>query len=61
VNVSPQSQALSLPNQAGKRWGLHPVQRAASAADRRPATEARISDEGLFTVPARSAVVWVIE
>jgi pullulanase-type alpha-1,6-glucosidase len=61
VNVSPQSQALSLPAHAGKHWQLHPVQRAASAADRRPAAQARISEEGLFTVPGRSAVAWVLE
>jgi hypothetical protein len=60
VNVSPEPQSLLLPSQAGKRWTLHPVQRAATAADPR-AREARVDDRGVFTVPGRTAVVWVLE
>jgi pullulanase/glycogen debranching enzyme len=60
VNVSPQAQSLLLPSQAGKRWQLHPVQRAVAAADPR-VREATASDAGIFSVPARTAVVWVVE
>jgi len=60
VNVSPEVQSLLLPSQAGKRWVLHPVQRAASAADKR-AQQATATDQGIFSVPARTAVVWVVE
>jgi pullulanase/glycogen debranching enzyme len=60
VNVSPQAQSLLLPSQAGKRWVLHPVQRAASAADTR-VQQATVTDAGVFGVPARTAVVWVVE
>jgi pullulanase-type alpha-1,6-glucosidase len=60
VNVSPQSQSLLLPAQAGKAWVLHPVQRAATAADPR-ARQASASQAGVFVVPARTAVVWVLE
>jgi pullulanase/glycogen debranching enzyme len=60
VNVSPQTQSLLLPAQAGKPWLLHPVQRAATAADAR-AKSATASAAGVFTVPARTAVVWVLE
>jgi hypothetical protein len=60
VNVSPESQSLLLPSQAGKPWRLHPVQRGASAADQR-ARQASVTDTGIFSVPARTAVVWVLE
>jgi len=60
VNVSPQPQSLLLPAQAGKHWQLHPVQRLASAADPR-ARAATASPQGIFSVPARTAVVWVVE
>jgi pullulanase len=60
VNVSTQAQSLLLPAQAGKHWQLHPVQRAATAADKRP-LQASASDSGVFSVPARTAVVWVVE
>jgi pullulanase/glycogen debranching enzyme len=58
VNVSPETQSLLLPAQAGKRWVLHPVQRAGADARVR---EASVSPQGVFTVPGRTAVVWVIE
>ncbi|MEO8160508.1 MAG: pullulanase-type alpha-1,6-glucosidase [Arenimonas sp.] len=61
VNVSPSEQQLSLPAQAGKAWVLHPVQRVASASDGRPRAQARFTAAGAFTVPGRSAVVWVLE
>jgi pullulanase len=60
LNVSPASQTLVLPEEIGKRYVLHPVQ-AAGAADAR-AQEARFdARDGMFGVPGRSAVVFVIE
>ena len=61
VNVSPKTQTLVLPEEAGKRYVLHPVQRAAGAADKR-ARQARFDPgEGRFDVPPRTTVVFVIE
>jgi len=62
INVDKQAQSLALPEHSRKRWRLHPVHRAAKAADRRAATESRVVREtGAFTIPPRSAVVFVIE
>ena len=61
INVSPEVQTLVLPEEARKAYVLHPVQRAADAADTRP-REARYDPaSGRFTIPPRSAVVYVIE
>jgi len=60
LNVSPESRTLLLPEAAGKAWTLHPVQAAADAADVRP-KQARHDRSGRFTVPGRTAVVYVIE
>ncbi|MGH8077887.1 MAG: alpha-1,6-glucosidase domain-containing protein, partial [Lysobacter sp.] len=60
VNVSPQLQTLRLPQERGKAYVLHPVHRAAGAADRRPIDAARFdAATGEFRVPARTAVVYV--
>ena len=41
---------------------LHPVHRAANAADRRPVEAASYQAQtGAFTIPPRSAVVYVVE
>jgi pullulanase len=62
VNVSPASQALDLPELARRPWRLHPVQRAAAAADPRPRDAASHDpDTGRFTVPPRTTVVYVLE
>jgi pullulanase/glycogen debranching enzyme len=51
---------LVLPEHAGKPWSLHPVH--ASGADPRPRQSARAATEaGRFTVPPRTALVWVLE
>ena len=61
LNVSPQAQTLVLPEEAGKRYALHPVLRVESAADRR-AREARfVPRDGRFLVPPRTTVVFVVE
>ncbi|WP_411832273.1 alpha-1,6-glucosidase domain-containing protein [Pseudoxanthomonas mexicana] len=62
VNVSPQAQTLTLDGHAGKRYVLHPVHRTAGAADARPREQARYdAADGSFSVPARTAVVYVVE
>jgi pullulanase len=62
INVSPEAQTLMFPEESAKSYVLHPVQRATDAADTRPAQEARYDPRrGRFTIPARSAVVYVAE
>jgi len=59
VNVDRQPQTLTLDADKGKAWVLHPVH--AAGADRRPANEASVEPaSGRFVVPARSAVVYVV-
>ncbi len=61
VNVSAETQTLWLPEQAGKRYALHPVQAATTATDQRPRREAQYNPRtGRFTVPARTAIVYVM-
>ncbi|NUS39107.1 MAG: DUF3372 domain-containing protein, partial [Lysobacter sp.] len=61
VNVDKVAHALVLPDERGKPYRLHPVQRDA-AADPRPRGQARVdAGNGRYTVPPRSAVVYVIE
>ena len=61
INVSPEAQTLALPEEAGKAYVLHPVQRAAQAIDDRPKAARYAAGSGRFTIPARTAVVYVIE
>ncbi|AKC87655.1 alpha-1,6-glucosidase [Pseudoxanthomonas suwonensis] len=62
LNTSPQAQALDLPSERGKRYALHPVHLAAGAADPRPREQARFDPaRGHFTVPPRTALVYVLE
>lgn len=62
INVSPDAQRLVLPEHAGKRWTLHPVHRSPQAADDRPRRHGRYqAGSGRFTVPARTAMVYVVE
>jgi len=61
VNVDKVAHDVVLPGQAGKAWVLHPVQAAAGAADQRPRTQAAVvTATGTFTVPPRTAVVYVV-
>ncbi len=62
VNASPDAQALAIPELAGRPFVLHPVHRAADAADTRP-RDAAVHDRasGHFTLPARTALVYVVE
>jgi len=60
LNADKAAHTLALPELRGRHWALHPVHRAAQAADRRIAQEARADDStGRFTLPARSAVVFI--
>ncbi len=61
INVSPEAQTLVLPEEVGKRYVLHPVQAAADAADTRPKAARHSPRDGRFTIPPRTAVVYVIE
>jgi len=60
LNADKQPHALDLAGLSGRHWQLHPVHLAPHAADTRIAQEARADDAtGRFTLPARSAVVFV--
>jgi hypothetical protein len=62
VNVDKRPRELLLPGERGKAYVLHPVHRAAGAADRRPVDSALYdASTGRFLVPARTAVVYVVE
>ena len=62
VNVDKVEHGIELPDQAGKAYQLHPVQAAATAADARVRDGARVDRAtGRFMLPARSAVVYVVQ
>ena len=61
INVDKVAQTLTLPQEAGKSYRLHPVHTAKSAADKRPLAAKLDSATGRFTVPARTALVYVIQ
>ncbi|MDZ4350512.1 MAG: alpha-1,6-glucosidase domain-containing protein [Xanthomonadaceae bacterium] len=62
INADVREHSLTLPELAGRDWRLHPVHRAAAAADTRPANQARVATEtGQFRIPARTALVYVVE
>jgi pullulanase/glycogen debranching enzyme len=62
INVDVAAQALVIPGAAGKPFHLHPVQRRGAAADRHAAAESRFEPStGRFTIPPRSAVVFVVD
>ncbi|MEP6504157.1 MAG: alpha-1,6-glucosidase domain-containing protein [Betaproteobacteria bacterium] len=60
LNADKLAHTLDLPALRGRHWALHPVHLAARAADRRIAQAAGADDAaGRFTLPARSAIVFV--
>ena len=62
VNVDVEPHTLQFDGERDKRYVLHPVHRAYAATDRRAAEQARYdAANGGFTVPARTAVVFVVE
>jgi pullulanase-type alpha-1,6-glucosidase len=61
LNASVGAQSITLAQARGQPWVLHPVQRAAAAADRVVATQAAFDPAtGRFSVPGRSAAVFVL-
>jgi pullulanase len=59
INVGTAAQTVTIAALAGKAFVLHPAH--TSGADRRPATAARYNAaDGAFTLPARTAVVFVV-
>ncbi len=62
VNVDVEPHTLEFDGERGKRYVLHPVHRASGAIDRRAAEQARYdATSGRFTIPARTAVVFVVD
>ena len=61
INVDVVAHTVTAPGEARKSYVLHPVQRAKNAADKRVFDARYESATGAFTVPARSAVVYVVE
>ena len=62
VNVDKIQQALVIPAMQRKNFVLHPVHLAPSAADKRVSAAARFdAASGEFVIPARSAVVFVVQ
>ena len=61
INVSPEPRSLRLPEEAGKTYVLHPVQAATEAGDSRAKQASYVASDGRFTVPGRTAVVFVVE
>jgi pullulanase/glycogen debranching enzyme len=60
VNVDKTAQTVTVDALKGKAYTLHPVHSAAGAADKRAATATYLAASGAFTVPARTAVVFVL-
>jgi pullulanase len=61
INADAAAQTITVPALAGKPYRLHPVHRAADAADARAATASYALASGAFGVPARTAVVFVVD
>jgi pullulanase-type alpha-1,6-glucosidase len=60
LNVADAPASIAIPGAAGRGWRLHPVLAAPGAADARAREEATVDDAaGRFSVPARTAVVFV--
>ncbi len=61
INVDAVPHTITAPDEAHKAFVLHPVQRAKNAADTRVLESHYDAVTGAFKVPARTAVVYVIE
>ena len=60
INVDKVAQTLTIPQEAGKAYRLHPVHLAANAADRRAAQATWDPASGRVNLPPRTAVVFVV-
>ncbi|RYE74266.1 MAG: DUF3372 domain-containing protein, partial [Oxalobacteraceae bacterium] len=61
VNADKHARTVEFADERGKAYVLHPVLAEAGAADARARRAHYASTEGRFTVPARTAVVFVVE
>jgi hypothetical protein len=62
VNVDKTAHTLTLPEEAGKAYRLHPVQASPAAGDASVRTQAHFDRRnGGFTVPPRSTAVFVVQ
>ena len=60
LNVDKVPQSLTIDALKGKALVLHPVHTAANAADKRAASATYTAGTGAFSIPARTAVVFVV-
>jgi pullulanase-type alpha-1,6-glucosidase len=60
INADPQPQSLTIEAMKGRPFELHPVHRAPQAADARAREATFDVDSGRFVIPARCAVVFVV-
>lgn len=60
VNVDKVAQSVTIDAEKGKRYKLHPVHLSRRAADRRAADSTYTAATGAFTIPPRTAVVFVV-
>jgi hypothetical protein len=61
INVDKVAHDITLPQEAGKAYQLHPLQAASTCADARVRTQARADFKtGRFSVPARTTAVFVV-
>jgi pullulanase len=60
INVDKVAQTLTIDALKGKAFVLHPVHAAAGAADARARSASYASGTGAFQIPARTAVVFVV-
>jgi pullulanase/glycogen debranching enzyme len=61
INVDVQPHTIAIPQRANRAFVLHPVQAAADAADARAKDASYDAATGSFSVPARTAVVFVVK
>ena len=59
INVDKVAHDLTIAAEKGKRYQLHPVHSATGAADQRAATSTYNSATGTFSIPPRTAVVFI--
>ncbi|MES2297974.1 MAG: alpha-1,6-glucosidase domain-containing protein [Pseudomonadota bacterium] len=59
INVDKVTHQIAVPEEKDRHYALHPVQRSAAAADQRARAASYDAASGAFTIPARSAVVFV--
>jgi len=60
VNVDKSAHAIAIPALQGRAFELHPVHTAFNAADKRAAQASYDASSGTFTIPARTAVAFVV-